>query len=232
MYEYAYHTNDWELLGKFPTAVKQSIDYVEKNNMINGLASGADWRDTMEKELANKLLLTNNVLLVRAYKLKGESEKAENLKQRILSQFVCDGLFVDYLPDGIRPDPLGLALGVLYDVIPAEMYELVMKQFESVDTDCGVTIKYIHNPYSPGEQEVFAETDGEVVWPFVVGFTVMALIKMGYHIYAREMFQKIEQLDGFYEWYDPRDGKGYGAPEQLWSAALYLRALHTLRIGE
>ncbi len=232
MYEYANASYDWSLFDDFSGVVVTAIKYVENSNVVNGLAVGADWRDTMEKELANKQLLTNNVLLAKAYQLSCQFDEAYYLRRRIMSQFVRDNAFVDYLPDGARPDPLGLALGVMYDVIPAEMYELVVKQFDAVDTDCGVTIKCIHNPYSEGEQEVFAETDGEVVWPFVVGFTVMALEKMRYHTYALEMFQKMEQLDGFYEWYDPRDGKGYGAPEQLWSAALYLRALHTLGIEE
>ncbi len=228
MYEYANSSYDWSLFDEFPEATSRAINYVEQNNMVNDLAVGADWRDTMEKELADKPLLTNNVLLTRAYHLMGKADQADDLKRQIMIQFVHDGVFVDYLPDGIRPDPLGLALGVLYDVIPEEAYEVVAQQFSSVDTDCGVTIKCIHNPYSEGEQKVFAETDGEVVWPFVVGFTVMALEKMGYHAYAREMFQKMKQLDGLYEWYDPRSGKGYGAPEQLWSATLYLRALWAL----
>ncbi len=230
MYEYRNATGDNSLFEEFPDAVKQAITYVEKNNRrSNGLVVGADWRDTMEKELSEKMLLTNNVLLAYAYWLMDiDDDYAFAFKTLIVPHFLSRKGFNDYLPDGYRPDPLGLALGVLHDVIPEGLYFVVKEQLDSVDTECGVTIKCIHNPYSEGEQEVFTATDGEVVWPFVVGFTVMALAKMGYHAEARKMFQKMEQLDGFYEWYDPRDGKGYGAPEQLWSATLYLRALLAL----
>jgi GH15 family glucan-1,4-alpha-glucosidase len=47
---------------------------------------------------------------------------------------------------------------------------------------------------------------------------------MGRRRLAEEGFKKYTALDGFYEWYDPSTGKGYGAKDQLWSAALYLRA--------
>ena len=230
MYEYRNATGDNSLFEEFPTAIESAIGYVEHYNMTDDkLVVGADWRDTMEKELANKPLLTNNVLLARAYQLMGQIEHAEDLERQIMMQFVQEGLFVDYLPDGVRPDPLGLALGVLNNVVPEAAYQTVVRQFGDVDTNCGVTIKCIHNPYSSGEQEVFAQTGGEVVWPFVVGFTAMALKKMGYIEYANEMLQKMEQLNGFYEWYDPRNGKGYGAKEQLWSAALYIRASDYVR---
>jgi len=195
-----------------------------ENTHLTDLTVGADWRDTMEVFLSNKHLLTNNVLLVRAYELMNNSHAEEMLRSNILDAFVTNDSIKDYLPGGDRPDPLGISLAVIYDVIPKELYPMARDVIKSIDTDCGVTIKCVHNPYSPGEKEVFAETGGEVVWPFVVGFTVIALKKMGYLKYAREMLKKMEKLDGFYEFYDPRDGKGYGAPEQLWSATLYLRA--------
>jgi hypothetical protein len=225
MHEYAYETDDWSLMEEFPNAIDQAMKYVVDYNMIdNGMVIGADWRDTMEKQLASKALLTNNALLVKALEFMDMSNSVRNLKTNIIKYFVRKNSIIDYLSGGDRPDPLGISLAVLYDVIPREMYPMVRDIIESVDTKCGVTIKCIHNPYSLGEEDVFAETRGEVVWPFVVGFTAIALEKMDYHEKAEQMLQKMEKLNGFYEFYDPRDGKGYGAKEQLWSAALYLRA--------
>jgi len=225
MHEYANATRDQSLFEQYPHAVSNAIAHVERSNLNeDGLAVGADWRDTMEKELADKPLLTNNVLLTYAYRLMENTQKKVTYKSRVIKYFVREGNIMDYLPDGHRPDPLGLSLAVLMDIFPQDMYPLVKDLIDAMLTRYGVTIKCIHNPYGKGEREVFDATEGEVVWPFVVGFTVMALYKMGYHNESRNLLKRMRNLDGFYEWYDPRDGKGYGAPEQLWSAVLYLRA--------
>lgn len=227
MHEYVMATDDQSLLDKYGENITRAIAYVEKNNFNrDGLAVGTDWRDTMEVLLADRALLTNNVLLVHAYELMGENDKADALKERILEHFWLSDSIIDYLPGGFRPDPLGLALAVLHDVAPKQTWPLIKKLFDAVDTSCGVTIKCIHNPYVAGEQEVFDRTEGVVVWPFVAGFAAMALSKMGYRADAMKMFAKLENLEGFYEWYDPATGKGWGAPEQLWSATLYLRTLY------
>lgn len=225
MYEYAQATGDYSLLEHYSDTVRHAMTYVEEHNLNTvGLTVGADWRDTMEVYLSDRALLTNNVLLVRAYDLMGEERKAKAQRERVREYFWRNGNCVDYIPDGDRPDPLGIALAVLYDVFPEESGERVRELLHSVDTDYGVTIKCIHNPYAEGEVEVFKRTEGEVIWPFVVGFSVMALKKLGYNHEARALFKKLHDLDGFYEWYDPTDGRGWGAKEQLWSATLYLRA--------
>jgi hypothetical protein len=225
MYEYANATGDHSLLNQYREVVQGALAYAEENNLnVDVLAVGADWRDTMEVFLSNRALLTNNVLLVHAYDLMKEANKAAAQRARVVKHFWRDGACVDYIPDGDRPDPLGIALAVLYDVLPAGSGERVLELLRSVDTDHGVTIKCIHNPYAEGEAEVFERTQGEVIWPFVVGFSIMALQKLGYAEEAQSLFQKMEDLDGFYEWYDPTNGRGWGAKEQLWSATLYLRA--------
>ena len=224
MYEYANSTSDFSLLNEYGDAIKRAMAYVESHNLNEeGLAVGADWRDTMDVFLSDRTLLSNNVLLARAYDLMGEQAKAEAQRSKINKYFWKYDAFVDYIPDGDRPDPLGMALAVLHDVVPHNRYTRVRESLQTVDTDHGVTIKCIHNPYTSGEKEVFEKTEGVVVWPFIVGFSVMALHKMGYKDDARALFQKMDNLEGFYEWYDPTTGKGWGAKEQLWSATLYLR---------
>jgi glycogen debranching enzyme len=227
MHEYANSTGDRSLVMKYSSHIRSALDYIEGNLMRDGLVVGCDWRDTMHIELGNKSLLTNNSLLYHAYRLMGETRKAEQLRQRINEQLWIEGSYLDYSGSN-RFDPLGGAFAVLYDVIPQERYVSVAASFHSVDTSCGVAIKCRHNPVTPEEREVIERTDGVVVWPFVVGFSILALIKMGERAMAEEQFEKLLGLEGFREWYDPANGKGYGALEQLWSATLFLRAAAAL----
>ncbi|MFA5358245.1 MAG: hypothetical protein WC310_00285 [Patescibacteria group bacterium] len=228
MYEYAKQSGDNSLVAEHNVGLYRAQTYIEKFLMENGLVVGCDWRDTMERELGDKPLLTNNSLMYRAYNLMGEKEKADRLRANINSVLWDGQRYLDY-PDSERFDPLGGALAVLYDVALPERYASIIEGFRSVDTDRGVTIQCRHNPMVAEEAKVINRTNGVVIWPFVLGFTVLALIKMGEKKLAKAQFDKLVALDGFREWYDPATGKGYGAKEQLWSAALYLRALRAIR---
>jgi hypothetical protein len=223
MYEYANRTGDRSLVVRYASQIQSALNYIERNLLRDNLVIGCDWRDTMERELGNKSLLTNNSLMYHAYRLMGEMEKADQLRLRINEQFWTGSVYQDY-PGNVRFDPLGGAFAVLYEVAPNERYASLVEGYRSVDTPNGVTIKCRHNPISQEEKEVIERTDGVVVWPFVVGFTILALIKMGERQMAEDQFKKLLDLDGFREWYDPTTGKGYGAFEQLWSATLFLRS--------
>ena len=223
MHEYANRTGDRNLVTRYSSQIRNALGYIEGNLMSDGLVLGCDWRDTMERELSDKSLLTNNSLLYHAYRLMGETEKAEQLRKRINERLWTGSSYLDYAGNA-RFDPLGGAFAVLYDVVPRERYASLAKSFRSVDTPRGVTISCRHNPISREEQEVIERTDGVVVWPFVVGFSILALIKMGERAMADDQFEKLFRLEGFREWYDPVTGKGYGALEQLWSATLFLRS--------
>jgi len=67
-----------------------------------------------------------------------------------------------------------------------------------------------------------------VIWPFINGFMILAAIKAGLNDLAKTQFAKWNQTNGFFEWYDPITGQGYGSKEQLWSAALYLRTAEAI----
>ncbi len=222
MYEYAQATNDTEFLDINKERIARALGYIEFNLMQDGLVLGADWRDTMHEELKDKPLLTNNCLLYRAYSLMGETQKAEDLRQRINEVHFRNGSCIDY-PGSERFDPLGASFAVLYGVVKPTSYGRLAELFHSVDTPYGLTIKCRHNPHTLEEVGIIDRTDGVLVWPFVVGFAILALQKMGYDKFAQEQFAKLLKMDGFREWYDPETGKGYGAQEQLWSAVLFMR---------
>ncbi|MBI5003614.1 hypothetical protein HZC00_00790 [Candidatus Kaiserbacteria bacterium] len=223
MYEYARRTGDRTLQTQYDSVIRKALDHIETNLMRDGLVIGCDWRDTMHLELGDRSLLTNNSLMYHAYWLMGEQAKADQLRDRINNRFWSDGSYLDY-PGSTRFDPLGGAFAILFDVAPKERYASLAASFRSVDTPSGVAIKCRHNPISPEEAEVIERTDGVVVWPFVVGFSILALDKIGEREMAEEQLMKLEKLEGFREWYDPSTGKGFGALEQLWSATLFLRS--------
>ncbi|MFA5070347.1 MAG: hypothetical protein WC528_03635 [Patescibacteria group bacterium] len=230
MHEYAERTRDKNLLIRYASQIQNALNYIERNLMKNNLVIGCDWRDTMERELGEKPLLTNNSLMYHAYRLMGETKKAAQLRRKISRQFWQDGFYLDY-PGNLRFDPLGGAFAILYDVAPREHYPSLAASFRSVDTPHGITIKCRHNPISPEEERVIERTDGVVIWPFVVGFSILALIKMGERDLAESQFKKLLGLEGFREWYDPATGQGYGASEQLWSATLFLRSAAELDLS-
>ncbi len=236
-----------EATGKLPVSLASiglAMRYIKRNLLDDtGLLLGCDWRDTMEKQLGKKALLTNNSLLCHAYNLmvkkyRNYEGQAERMKKRINDAFWQGSLLQDW-GGNTRFDPLGASLAVLHDVIDPDCYDDVLQGFHSVDTPSGVAIQCKHNPISAEEKLVIKQTDGIVVWPFVVGFSVLALMKMwrnagpdGNRVgrskkfadMAQDQFQKLEKLEGFREWYDPATGQGYGADRQLWSATLFARA--------
>lgn len=227
MQEYIEATGDVEFADTFWPHRLKALEHIERVVMRNGLVYGCDWRDTMHIELGDKPLLTNNSLMYHVYQLLGDRNRAIALQQAIWRNHArMSGHFSDY-PGSTRFDPLGAAFAILFGVVPegATCRQALIKAFRDVDTDYGVAIQCRHNPTSDEEREVIGQTNGVVVWPFVVGFTIMALRKLGEHGFASEQFDKMTAMAGFREWYDPANGHGYGAQEQLWSAALYARAL-------
>ncbi len=216
--------------GALPDKLRQAAtlagNYIEHNLLDqDGMLVGADWRDTMEKELGDKALLSNNAIWHGLLRHTRQYARADQLRERLLAR-TENGIFVDY-PGAGRFDPLGGALTVLHGVAGAEHADWLVDCFKSVDSAYGVTIRCRHNPLNLTEGLVIDRTDGQVVWPFVVGFAAIALHRLGTpeaRALARQQLDKLLALDGFREWYDPADGRGYGAEKQLWSAALTLRA--------
>ena len=78
-----------------------------------------------------------------------------------------------------------------------------------------------------------------MVWPFVSGYTVLALkhmAKFGHRVWkkafnrmAEEELHACTKIKGFPEWVDPLTGQGWGASEQLWSACLFMRAMNAMK---
>lgn len=213
--------------------IVKAIYYLERLYVRDGLHHGGDWRDTMEVFFKDRPLLSNNSVLYGVYIALGEYKKAKALKNAIARVLYKDGTYLDY-PDATRFDPFGASLAVLHGVASPDQYPAILEGFRLVDSECGVTIQCKHNPYQPGEAETIERTDGVVVWPFVVGYTILACLhmekysKVGGRRLAMDQFEKLHAQDGFAEYYDPADGSKWGEYAQGWSAALYVMAVEAL----
>lgn len=217
-----------------------AMDYIRREILDDqGLFLGADWRDTMDRVLAEEPCLSNNALWYGVLRQNGITGEAQRLRTALTNR-AC-GLFGDY-PGASRPDPLGLSLGVLEGLFGPGHYGDVLDALDLVTSPCGVTIECKHNPQNEAERAVIERTNGVVVWPFVVGYTILALREMVREIEAtpqatgeheaavvrrlwraRAMLRdQVEAMGriGLYEWVDPETGCGYGSSAQGWSAAL------------
>ena len=221
--KYVIKTNDQKLLSENKERISNALAYVEKNLMKDGLVFGGDWRDT-RPDLDDKFLLTNNCFLFQGYKLLGEASKAEKLKRTINEKLWTGKYYRDYV--GVDDfDTLGNALAILFEIAPTEYLPLILQSAEVLDTSYGYKLNGVTlPPKSKEETEIMLKTNQfGVIWPFIHGFMILAALKSGATEIALRQFSKWSNLDGFFEFYDPLTGKGYGSAEQIWSAALYIR---------
>lgn len=211
--------------------IKAALNYVESVLMKDGLVFGGDWRDT-RPDLNDKFLLTNNSFLYQAYKLLGDTKKADALKAVINGSFWTGSHYRDYI--GVEDfDTLGNALSILFDVAPTERWDSIIQSSEALDTSYGYKLNGVTlPPKSKEETAVMLRTNQfGVIWPFIHGYMILAALKSNREDIALRQFEKWTNLDGFYEFYDPTTGKGYGSINQTWSAALYLRVARALNIS-
>ncbi len=196
--------------------------YLNLHLLKNGMIIGGDWRDDMHIELEHKPLLSNNVLLHRVWERMNQTGKAHHLKELINKQFWSGSHYRDS-PTSVQFDPFGTALGILYKVIPHEHFPSVVNSFIEMDSTNGITIHYKTVAEKANNDSPENRSD-RIVCPAVVSFCILALLKMGEVDFAEMQFRKLCALNGFYEFHDPVTAKGIGAPDQLRSAALFIRA--------
>ena len=228
--QFARFADDRIFLAEHSSHIKAALSYVEAHLMNNGLIFGGDWRDT-RPDLTDKFLLTNNCLLYQTYNLLGETKKAAELKTAINERFWNGSYYRDYI--GVDDfDTLGNALAVLFDVAPPDRWASIIESAEALDTPYGYKLnKVTLPPKSKAETAVMLRTNQfGVIWPFIHGFMILAALKGGRADIAERQFQKWTELGGFYEFYDPTTGNGHGSTDQVWSAALYLRAARALGV--
>ncbi len=222
-YELARSSKDENFISNFSINLKSALEYIEKN-CRDGFIVGCDWRDLMP-ELRGDALLSNQCLLYRIYRLAGEERKAEDLKNRINNEFWNGEYYVS--SRGRKDfDMLGNALAIEWDIAKKDTYGKLAEMFRKSTTKYGIRNMLLIDKRSANQKTKVPECDQYgTIWPFAAYHAVLALDKMGYRDFAREEFEKLENLEGFNEWYDPSSGKPLGSKEQLWNAASYLETV-------
>ena len=225
--EYIISTNDFEIERFLTSNIDKAFNYVETHLMQNGLVVGSDWRDVVYA-LSDKYVFSVNILLWKAYILNGKSSKAAILQANIERNF-WNGYYYNDTSTDSNFDTLGHALAILWDFIPVDRYEKIVKKLEEMRTPYGFKANDMTLPKELSDYQEHERTNQfSVVWPFIHGYAILALIYMKQFDMAEEQMALWDQLDNFYEWYNPIDGSGHGEKNQMWSAALYLRAANKL----
>lgn len=222
MHEYDAGTNDHSLILDYGKHSSLALRFVEHHLTHELAVRGCDWREAEYETLHDVYLLSNTALLYRAYKLM-HNTKAQHIHNRIDHRFWDGNIYRNATHDHVF-DPLGASLAVIYDAVPRDRYMSIVNALHKIDTPYGITCKYSPGARSIEERVVIERTEGNLVFPFVNGFVILALLKMGDHDFAEQLFRKLDALCGFREWYDPENGKGYSTHDSLMHAALYLRA--------
>jgi len=222
-------TRDYSIVETHNDYVGQALVYIETSLVKeNGLVHGGDWRDT-RLDLDDKFLLTNNCFLYRMYEFLNLPHKASAVQEAIKRNLWTGSYFRDYV--GVENfDTLGNALAILYGLATEDNAAFIFKKAESLDTLYGYMLNDVTLPPKSAAEELIMNRTKQVrvIWPFIHGFMILAAVKSGFRDLAREQFAKYNAMPGFFEWYDPDTGLGYGSSDQLWSACLYLRCVHAI----
>lgn len=224
LHEYDLATSEHDLLLQNNKVLTKALRFVEYHLSDDMIIRGCDWREAEYTARHNQHLLFNSVLLFHAHKAM-HSQKAHHAKQRIHERF-WNGSHYQMATNEPTFDPLATSLGVIYEAIGREHYASVTQSLREQDSQSGIITSYKPNPISKEERVVIDRSDGTLLFPFAMGFAILALLKMREYTFAEEQFRKLNQLRGFHAWYDPQTGKGYGTKDELMHAALYLRVLH------
>lgn len=233
---YSKLTGDSDLLARYERQVDDAINYVKRSLMNrDGLVRGVDWRDT-RPDLDDAYLLTNNCWLYRAFVFLEREEEAQALAEKIDERFWNGSHYRDYVgsseprtgPDEF--DTLGNALTILTGIATAERAESILHEAERLTSGFGYRLNIVTlPPKDKREADLMAWVNQVgVIWPFIHGYMTLAALEVGQRDLAERGLAQWSRLPGFYEWYDPETGEGHGSPDQMWSAALYIRVVAAL----
>ncbi len=243
-----------------------------------------DWQDAFPHKYGR--VLNTLTLYYGALRLEGERKLAEHIRKIVNGNIekylsLYDKKRGYYLPwiwknhDTEREeeywfDTLGNLLAIVTGLATPKIAEHILRYIEKEKINRPYPCKAIYPPIKPGDKEwhsYFTTSDSRTpyeylnggIWPFIGGFYVAALVKMGKFSKAKRELERLAKANmqiggdaaiaqglmtkggrvlrsfseggGFHEWLHGQTGKpiGNSNPYQAWSAGAYLFAYECVR---
>lgn len=158
--------------------------------------------------------------------------------------------YVAFREYGDYCDALGNLLAILTGVADRERADTILRYMYQVGMGYPYPTKAINPPITPGHadwREYYRSRNLNLphqyhnggIWPFIGGFHVAALVKMGRYAEADHLLHDLAaacqrgayQAWEFNEWLHGQTGNPMGYAYQAWSAAMYLYAYEAVRSG-
>jgi hypothetical protein len=253
MKKYAEATGDPDVFDANAPALEACLCAIESRQDSHGFVSGMDWRGGMFYN-SRRFALSNQVMLVRMFKLLRMREEAEDLRSNIRKVFFSParGYYADTVwwqlgevKKDYTFDSFGNALAILEDV-STKSARRVASHFRPGRTQFGQ--RNIWPPHRSSVARAMATIRGvealatdraflantpnsyqnASIWPFVELAVIRSLLKLGLVDDANGLLEMMLNRKGVSEWYDPWTGEPRGTPDQLMSAAAIVDACKTL----
>jgi glycogen debranching enzyme len=147
-------------------------------------------------------------------------------------------------------DTLGNLLAVLFDIADRRQSELILDYIDEVGVHAPYPAKALYPVILPGDRDwrdYYLNRNLNLphhyhnggIWPFIGGFYVAALVKLGRLEAAERELTRLAEANRlgktreweFNEWLHGETGRPMGRELQAWSAGMYLYARESLRCG-
>ncbi len=159
--------------------------------------------------------------------------------------------YVAFREFGDYCDVLGNLLAILCGVANQERSECILRYLYQIGAGVPFPSVAIYPPIYPGQpewREYYRSRNLNLpnqyhnggIWPFIGGFHVAALVRIGWQDEAHNLLQDLAQANRlgvrepweFNEWLHGQTGNPMGYPYQAWSAGMFLYAYHAVETGE
>lgn len=279
-YIYAAAYNDKKIIEQHKKSIAKALIWLKyqdpnEDTLLTQLPT-MDWQDAFPHKYGH--VINTQALYYEVLKLVGDEKLSKHLKRVVNGKIekylaLYDNKLGYYLPwnwknhDGDREqeewfDSLGNILAILSGLATKKIANNIMKHIkkEGINQPCGC--KAIWPPIKKGDKEwhsYFSKCDARTpyhylnggIWPFIGGFYIAALIKIGKKAEAKKELEilaeaNLQLLDvdklpyprsikgkyDFNEWLHGKTGKPKGEPFQGWTAGTYIYAYECVKQGK
>lgn len=179
------------------------------------------------------------------------SKEIHRLKElRILQALVVDTPYylhyISYRYASDRCDVYANSLAIIFGVASQVKAKIIIRYLRNNKVNKKYPVQVLIPPIKEGDsdwRDYLAREEGANkpysyhnggIWPYVGGFWVIALNKIGKKDVARKELVKLAFANKkndweFNEWFHARSGKPMGMPGQSWNASMFLLAFHNLQ---